>query len=129
VIDHTFIEPGGIEYHSSGYLELTDTTRARVIKKAHDLDASLVELHSHRFPFSAGFSPTDIAGLREFVPHVWWRLQGRPYLAFVLAPSSYDALAWLTDPKDPKTLDYLDIERRILRPTGLSVKQWRNADV
>lgn len=128
VIDHVLIEREGIEYHSVGYLELTDATRARVIKKAHDLGASLVELHSHRLSFPAAFSPTDIAGLREFVPHVWWRLQGKPYLALVVAPRSYDAFAWLTDPKNPQPLDHLLVGRRILRPTGISANHWRDAD-
>ena len=128
VIDHVLIEPEGIDYHSFGYLELTDTTRARVIKKAHDLGASLVELHSHRLPFPASFSPTDIAGLREFVPHVWWRLKGKPYVALVIAPGSYDAFGWLVDPMNPQPLDHLLVGRRILYPTGLSGKHWRNGD-
>jgi hypothetical protein len=128
VIDYLLIEPEGIEYHSLGYLELTDATRARVIKKAHDLGTSLIEMHSHRLPFPAVFSPTDIAGLREFVPHVWWRLKGKPYLALVVAPDSFDAFAWLTHPKKPKSIDYLLVGRRIIRPTGLSAKQWRDTD-
>ena len=128
VIDHMLIEQEGIEYHSLGYLELTDATRARIIKKAHDLGTSLIEMHSHRLPFPAVFSPTDIAGLREFVPHVWWRLKGKPYLALVVAPDSFDAFVWLTHPKEPKSIDYLLVGRRLIRPTGLSAKHWRDAD-
>lgn len=128
VIDHMLIEQEGIGYHSLGYLELTDATRARIIKKAHDLGTSLIEMHSHRLPFPAVFSPTDIAGLREFVPHVWWRLKGKPYLALVVAPDSFDAFVWLTHPKEPKSIDYLLVGRRLIRPTGLSAKHWRDAD-
>lgn len=128
VIDHVLVEQEGIEYHPSGYLELADTTRAWVVKKAHDLGTSLIEMHSHRFPFPAIFSPTDITGLREFVPHMWWRLKGKPYLALVVAPDSFDAFAWLTHPKKPKSINYLLVGRRIIRPTGLSAKHWRDAD-
>ena len=65
------------EYH----FELTDEVRAQVIKRAHDLGASIAEVHSHHGPWPAAFSPSDQLGFREFVPHVWWRLKGRPYLA------------------------------------------------
>lgn len=128
VIDHGLIPPDGIEYNSVGYLELTDQTRAQIIKKAHDLEASLVELHSHRLPFPAAFSPTDIDGLREFVPHVWWRLHGRPYLALVIAPTTFDALVWVANERDAQGLDRLIVGRRILRPTGLSLKHWSHND-
>ena len=67
--------------------ELSDKARASVIKRAHDLGAALVEFHSHPFPFEACFSPSDLRGLREFVPHVMWRLKGRPYVAVVVAPA------------------------------------------
>ncbi len=128
VIDHTLVAPDGVEYNSVGYLELTDQTRAQVIKKAHDLEASLVELHSHRLPFPAVFSPTDIDGLRQFVPHVWWRLRGRPYLALVIAPTSFDALLCVTNARDAQPLDRLVFGRRVLRPTGPSLKHWSHND-
>jgi len=40
------------------------------------------------------FSPSDIAGFREFVPHIHWRLKGKPYGAVVVAPASIDAALW-----------------------------------
>lgn len=71
------------------YLELNHETRAKIIKKAHDNQASLIEFHSHPFPYPAEFSLADLNGLKEFVPHVWWRLKGRPYMAIVLSPYGY----------------------------------------
>ena len=35
------------------------------------------------------------------MPHVKWRLKGRPYAAFVFAPSTFDALAWIDDVSAP----------------------------
>src|SRR5690348_6792204 len=63
------------------YLELTDACRALVIKRAHDLKASLIEFHSHPAAATASFSWSDLDGFDQFVPHVSLRLKGRPYAA------------------------------------------------
>lgn len=106
------------------YLEMTDVTRADIIKRAHDLDASLIEIHSHLGPWPAGFSFSDRIGLQETVPHMWWRLKQRPYLALVVTESGFDALAWLDNPKIPETLDALIVGDTIFRPTNLSCQGW-----
>ena len=64
------VPPDGFVENSWYHLELTDEFRASVIKRAHDLGASIVEFHSHLGPQPARFSPFDRRGLREFVPHV-----------------------------------------------------------
>jgi hypothetical protein len=91
------VPPEGFALRSPYYLQLTDVTRAAMIKRAHDLSAALVELHSHPFQACAEFSPSDLSGLSEFVPHVRWRLRRRPYAAVVVARDSFDALAWADD--------------------------------
>lgn len=106
------------------YLELGDSTRARLIKKAHDLSASLIELHSHPGPWKAAFSWSDRIGLQQTVPHMWWRLQKRPYLAIVVAPSGFDALVWLDNPKVPVALNGLLAGETLLRPTNFSLEGW-----
>lgn len=110
----------GFVIHSRYHIELTDETRAKVIKRAHDLGASLVEIHSHMGSALAGFSPSDLAGFREFVPHVMWRLKGRPYLALVASKSSFDAFVWLSDPTSPQRLDGLLAGKTLLLPTKIS---------
>lgn len=107
------------------YLEMDEAISATVIKQAHDLEASLVEIHSHLGPWPAGFSLADRAGLRETVPHMWWRLQGRPYLAIVVANGSFDALVWLDNPKVPYPLDGLRVGELVLKPTNNSLTGWR----
>ena len=104
------------EYH----FELTDETRAQVIKRAHDLGASLVEVHSHNGQWPAAFSPSDQLGFREFVPHVWWRLKGRPYMAIVATKRDFDGLVWITGPGEPQHLNSIVVDGQTLSPTGLS---------
>jgi hypothetical protein len=118
------VPPEGFVRHSFDGIELTDVERARVIKRAHDLGASLVEFHSHPFQLPASFSLSDRVGFEEFVPHVWWRLRGRPYVAVVAGPEGFDALAWLDNPKEPKALFGIRAGRRLLRPTGLTLQRW-----
>jgi hypothetical protein len=107
------------------YLELADATRARLIKRAHDLDASLVEMHSHPGPWDAAFSPSDLRGLSETVPHMWWRLNKRPYAAIVVAPSGFDALVWLDGPVFPQELHSLAAGSRLLVPTNITIRARR----
>jgi hypothetical protein len=118
----------GLAQNSSYYLELADEERGRIIKRAHDLGASIVEMHSHRFPGTAAFSLSDRAGLREFVPHALWRLKRRPYIAVVVAPDSFDGLIWMGDAETPKQLDGLLVEDRILTPTRASLERWDEND-
>ena len=114
----------GFVSRSDFHLELTDEMRASVIKRAHDLAASLVEFHFHSGPWPAKFSGSDLLGFREFVPHIWWRLKGRPYLAIVISRSDFDALVWLKGPDTPQRLKGLLVEGQVLVPTGLTPLSW-----
>jgi hypothetical protein len=83
------------EIHSELHVELTDEARARIIKRAWDSRTSPVEFHSHPGDYrGAMFSPSDMYGFADYVPHCRWRLRGRPYLAVVVSPAGMDALAW-----------------------------------
>jgi len=106
------------------YLEMADEARAGLIKRAHDLNASLVEMHSHLGRWPAAFSPSDRMGLAETVPHMWWRLKKCPYVAIVVAKSGFDALLWLDDPTTPRGLEGIRAGDRFLRPTNNSLRGW-----
>ena len=114
------VPPDSFLIRTGYHFELTDETRAKIIKRAHDLEASLVEFHSHTGPWPAAFSPSDQLGFQEFVPHIWWRLKGKPYLAIVITRTDFDALAWIADSKTPQHLDGIVVEGSVLTPTQLS---------
>jgi hypothetical protein len=114
------VPPKGFLSRSGFHFELTDEMRASVIKQAHDLDASLIEFHSHKGRKPAEFSLSDLQGFQEFVPHVWWRLKGRPYIAIVLSRSGFDGLIWITDPDTPQRLDGIVVGKSVLTPTKLT---------
>jgi len=121
-IDSLLVSPRGFSIHSEFHLELDDQTRARVIKTAHDLQCSILEIHSHPGTDIAMFSASDFMGLEDFVPHVWWRLKKRPYAALVMARRSFDGLAWFNGPNEPEPVESLVVDGQRYLSTGLSFK-------
>lgn len=120
-VDEYLVPVSGYRFRSGYHLELAEHVQAEVIKRAHDLGASLVELHSHVGHWPARFSESDFMGFSEFVPHVWWRLKGAPYFAIVMAGSGIDGIAWLEKPEKPQLLDGLLVNGQIIKTTGLSL--------
>ena len=112
-----------IERHAD-YLEMEDATRARLIKHAHDLGSSLIEVHSHVGPWRAAFSFSDIRGLKETIPNMWWRLKGRPYASIVVSEISIDALAWIDAPDGAVPLDEIHAGTEVIRPTHSALEEW-----
>lgn len=119
--DWSPLERSDFEVQAGDYLELTDAARARIIKQAHDRGLCLVESHSHPGPYPAAFSWSDITGLGEFVPHVRWRLRGRPYAALVFAQTGFDGLAWTEAGSAPRQLLAIETEKGRLAATGLTL--------
>lgn len=124
VIDWHPVPADGFSFSSAYHFELTDDTRARVIKQAHDLGASLVEIHSHLGSGPPAFSPSDLYGFREFVPHVWWRLRGRPYFALVVSVEGVDGLGWIDGPDLPERLAALRAGEDEITLSGRSPLKW-----
>lgn len=127
-LDFNFVEWYNVksnEYESRSlwYVELKDNIRPKIIKKAFDLDVAIVEVHSHPHNASAEFSGSDLVGLEEFVPHVWWRLKGKPYAALVFSMSDFDGLAWIKSPAYPQQLTELLVDGRGLQPNGLTLSR------
>lgn len=127
-LDFNFLEwypvmPSEYEFRSLWYVELKDEIRPKIIKKAFDLDAAIIEIHSHPYDTPAMFSGSDLDGLREFVPHVRWRLKGKPYAALVFSSSDFDGLAWIDNLTDPQPLTELVVNRRHLKPNGLTLSK------
>ena len=116
--------PRDFAVRHADYLELLDPVRAGLIKRAHDLGASLVEVHSHVGPWRAAFSYSDVRGLKDTVPHIWWRLKGRPYIAIVMSQVSVDALVWIEGPETPVPLNEIHAGTEIIRPTHSAWEEW-----
>lgn len=102
--------------HSGYHVALKDEVQQRIIKRAWDTERALVELHVHHGTWPAAFSAVDVEGLLAFAPHVVWRLR-RPYLALVVAESSFDALFWPSKDSLPLALDEMHVDEKTLRPT------------
>jgi len=109
------LTPDDFAHRSPYHLELADETRARIIKRAHDLGTSIVEFHSHPCNL-VGFSQSDSAGMAEFVPHVWWRLKGRPYAAVVIAPDGLEGFAWTKNPQTSERIAGLKVDSKLIKP-------------
>ena len=123
---YRIVPPEGYAYQGPYYVELTDDEWAYLIKSAWDQRAALVEMHSHPLaPDEVSFSPSDLAGFAEIVPHVRWRLQGEPYLAVVIGPRNFDALAWVENLHRPEPVEGMLIGDRLYRPTGVTFARLR----
>jgi len=105
---------------------LNDECRAALLKRAHDAGHALIECHAHPGWRPAVFSIYDFEGFSEFVPHVRWRLQDRPYAAIVVAGTTFDALAWI-EPGNPTpvAVDAVTSASEILYPTRQSLVRWQ----
>jgi hypothetical protein len=124
VVDIQMLGNAEFAHQRDTYLELKDETRVRLIKLALELDASIVETHSHPWPGADVFSLADRIGLAETVPHMFWRLHKRPYFSLVFAPDGFDALVWIYDATDPKPLKHIDINTALLKPSNRSLGGW-----
>ena len=126
--DVYLVQPHEFQFQSGYHISLTDDCLAKVIKMAWDKQAALVDFHSHLWDGRpAEFSPSDMYGFREWVPHIWWRLKGKPVLAIVVSPSSFDALVWRVSPSEPEPLEGLHAGGQVVAPTGLTIRTLENA--
>ena len=89
------------------HVALTDELRASIIRQAWTEQRSLIELHSHGPSGRARFSPSDLHGFEDWVPHLWWRLRGCPYAALVATGESIDGLAWVSSSTEPEQVEHI----------------------
>jgi hypothetical protein len=115
------LTPSDFDAQHTDYLEITDECKSRLIQHAHQHQLSLVELHSHPGPWRAAFSPYDLRGLDDTVPHMLWRLKGRPYAAIVVAHTGFDAMVWTGKGEPACALTALVADGRRLLPTNLTL--------
>jgi hypothetical protein len=102
--DWRVVPPEGVEFEDPFHVTLRDETQGEMIRWAWQSNACLVEAHSHDRRWAAAFSPSDLAGFVDWVPHVRWRLRGRPYAALLSAGETFDALAWVDGSDGPEAV-------------------------
>jgi hypothetical protein len=116
-------DDGDYGERDADHLVLDEEVRPRVIAHAHDGGCAVVEAHSHYWSGRTCFSSYDLRNLREFVPHMQWRLAARPYFALVIGTESFDALAW--SPSGTVETPTVYIENASFEPTGLSLPVYK----
>jgi hypothetical protein len=126
--DSYYVSESDYLFHSGFHFELKDAVRAKVIKKAHDLNCCIVETHSHIKQGIAEFSYSDWIGFSDFVPHVQWRLKGKPYISLVFTARNFDALVWFKDKQSPITLKGIQVGKKLKVPTGKSINNKYNEE-
>lgn len=55
------------------------------------------------------------------MPHVRWRLHGRPYASIVTAGDTFDALAWVEDAARPEQVERLEVDGEVHLATALTL--------
>lgn len=109
------------EIQTDFHVSLKDHVRGEVIKWAWDEDACLIEVHSHGPRLEAEFSFSDLMGFEEWVPHLWWRLRGRPYAAIVTAGQTLDAMAWVEAADRPEQVASIAVGSEVLVTSGRTI--------
>jgi hypothetical protein len=118
------IPPEGFEYQSEYHVTLTDEMKIDVIRWAWNAGACLVEAHSHGDFGRAKFSPSDLWGFRDWVPHLFWRLRARPYAALVTTGATFDALAWVEAADHPEQVELVELDDgTVLVATGRTLTE------
>jgi hypothetical protein len=112
------------EHQSAYHVTLRDEIRPEIITWAFRAQACLIEVHSHGERGTPAFSPSDIGGFADWVPHVRWRLSGRPYAAIVTVGDRLDSICWLGDGHAPEQIEHLKVGAQILQSTGLTLPRW-----
>jgi len=115
------VQPKDYLNRSGFHFELTHEMNSRTIKRAHDLNSSIIEFHSHLDQKLVKFSYTDWQGFSEFVPHVLWRIKNKPYSAIVITKLGIDALVWVESFDKPLGLNELKIGNKVMIPSNNSL--------
>jgi hypothetical protein len=122
-----------IASRSDRHVELREDVRPALIRSASDRGLSLIEAHSHGPRGHAAFSPSDMRGFHDWVPHLWWRLGGMPYAALVMAGEAWDGLAWISSPTEAQPVCAIEVSQdaadmRLIVPSGATFTSLARGD-
>ncbi len=113
------------DYQGWNGVVLADHVRRNTLMWCTELDAGLVEVHSHGLGREATtFSNTDLRGLAEVAPTILWRLAGRPYAAVVVGGrKDHDSLSWTSRGAAAEPIEDLIVGTTITHPTGQALNR------
>lgn len=125
-VDWYPVAPDEFTIQTAGHVELKDEIRPTILQRATKLKCTIIEFHSH-ISNSSFFSGSDLYGFREFVPHIRWRLDGKPYAAIVVTKKDFDALVWLNGNNKPQLLTQIEITgiffKKRIYPNGITISK------
>jgi hypothetical protein len=124
LVDARAMGPADFDHQSAVHVSLAEHVRPELIAWAWERHLCLVEAHTHVRGDPVCLSPTDLSGLSDWVPHVWWRLRGRPYAALVFGDETVDGIAWRRSAADAEGVAALEVDGRPPQVmTGLSLRR------
>ncbi len=95
VRDYHLVPARAWEVQAEVYLQMKDSERARIMKRARNENLCAIDCHSHPGARDdVWFSPTDVEGITEFAQYAKWKLDGKPFAAMVWGEESVDAVLW-----------------------------------
>lgn len=91
---------------SGAFVEIDPVWLAGIIKRARLAGLSVVIAHSHPFSRqSVSFSSIDRSGQDKLIPKLQGRVPAVPHAEIVMGQESIDALMWLPEDSNPRTVD------------------------
>jgi hypothetical protein len=122
VADFYLVPARGWEVQMEVYLQMKDSERAKIMKLARAKNLCAIDCHSHpRADDDVWFSPSDVAGIRDFAQYAKWKLDGKPFAAMVWGEQSVDAVLWQGEFADAERVAVVKIvgnSNQTLIPTG-----------
>jgi hypothetical protein len=119
-----------VEHRSIEKCWLDDSqVRTDLLGWAARSELALVECHRHLHGDPACMSWTDVIGLADWVPHVRWRIGGRPYAALVIADTTLDGLAWTGTDARAERVDIVILGSESTATTGRSIDRLESHEV
>ena len=122
VFDLYLVPESGWEIQTDYHLQMKDSERAMIMRKARDLQAGVIDCHSHpQAEDDVFFSASDRSGISDFAQYAKWKLSGRPFAAMVWAQRSMDAVLWSGSFEEAIPIDTIQIVGApilTLRPTN-----------
>ncbi len=111
VIDEIYFVPTDRwRFRNAGYLELEEKEKVKIMLKAREIGADVLECHSHVSSTKASFSFFDLEEMQKFIQYVWWKLPEKIYGALVWSRKDVNGVIWLPKQYEPITIESVEVQ-------------------